>query len=397
MRNHGKLDHSPGPVRRRSGTTRRRLALSFGLALLAGFPHPAAAAALDLPSGWTALAPDLADFVLAQSPEREGTATVTVLIPTSEALQASLADVFVDKIPELVEALYGDVMKVQTAAPLAGSAHAPVAAAAMLLVALDDGSEGRIEATAYLVGQQLQIVLVAAPTGIGEADRSLVEARALVDDFRARQLLMGEERRKEIAAELQAPETSADAPRDPERAVLDVIHFLRLPFDSAQPGNASDPKTKTALLLEDGRAFEDVSEAPDSFDPQSRPLGSPGAGRWRYDGEGYLLTFTDGETGTAVAKAAKTLPAAAAQRIAGTYRAQNGAPAAPLAETLVLGEDGSLSLGGNGRATYALAGRTIAITPDGREAATYLFGYQGEDAHHPDILVIGTALYERAE
>lgn len=185
-----------------------------------------------------------------------------------------------------------------------------------------------------------------------------------------------------------------------DESIENVIHFLRFVFDGSNPGAAAEPKAITALLLKDGRVFESEPSAPSAFDPSTRSPGSAGTGRWQRDGEAYALSFSDGTQGTAVAKAAKTIPAPAALPLNGTYVATGGPAGSTLPERLRFFDDGSLLLIAAGAPArtghYRIAKRTIEIGDGTGAHHAYLFGLQGEIAR-PDVLIVANRIYERED
>lgn len=183
----------------------------------------------------------------------------------------------------------------------------------------------------------------------------------------------------------------------PDEQVENVIYFLRYAFDGANPAAAGEPAATTALLLKDGRVFEGEARAPAAFDPDSRPPGSAGTGRWQRDGEAYALAFSDGTQGTAVAGAAKTFPAPAAMAFAGSYRAIGGPATDLLPEQIDFYPDGSLLLKAPNRVlggSYEITQRTIRLAADGQRTTQFLFGFRGE-LEEPVLLILGNRIYER--
>ncbi|MDX2308277.1 MAG: hypothetical protein NW216_08575 [Hyphomicrobium sp.] len=364
---------------------------------MAGTFPASAGVPFDLPAGWTASAPPLSGLLLAQSPDGGDAQPVTVLIPPCQDLKGPLRDAFVEDVPLLIETLYGDLMRTPATVPLAGLAASPVAVSARVGIMLDDGIPAEVEAVGYRVGNRYQIILLAAPGTLSDEDENVVEGRTLVEDLRARQFVLTEDAVTAIAGQEQSGRPAPDDTQPlTDESVENVIQYLRMVFSAGDPSAAPEPQTITALLLNDGRAFEAVREPAAAFKPETRPLGSPGVARWRRDGEGYLLTFPDGTQGTAVAKAALTSAAAAGQRIDGTYTT-DVVPVAPLSRTLHFNADGSLRIGEATTGRYTLDARTLTLTPSGGDAVAYLFGWQGEEPKHPSRLIIGTNVYERAE
>ncbi len=243
---------------------------------------------------------------------------------------------------------------------------------------------------------------------MAETDPILLTARARLEAWRADGLIVTPDLRLKSSddgpegqpgdegdAAPDKADPEANPPADPNSLVEDVIHYLRFTFDGSDPASAVDPKSITALLLSDGRVFENEARAPAAFDATTRPLGSPGAGRWQRDGEGYALAFGDDTQGTAVAKAAKTFAAAASMAFAGHYVGAGGAATADLPDHLSFYDDGSLKRSaareGGDSARYTIAARTITLTGADGAATSYLFGFQGE-REAPSLLIIGNRI-----
>lgn len=368
-------------------------------------PAPAIASPLGtLPPGWTFA---VTDVVAVFSPGGE-TGNVSIIAPPVLSTVGDVKTAFIEEVPALIEDLIGEARPTGVPVPLPASDAVAPGLLVPLTVVTEDGSEARLEATGYPVpGKRMQLFFVAAPAGMPEDAPDLRTARTLVDQWRAAGLIVtpdltsqagGREAAggSEDADDAPAGETDAAAPAASEVEVENLIHFLRFAFDGS--GRMSDPQAITALLLKDGRVFESEARAPSVFDPASRPPGSPGTGRWQRDGEAYALAFADGTQGTAVAAAAKTLPAPAAMTLAGRYTAIGGPPSDLLTATIEFYPDGSLLLKDEGKSlsgAYSITQRTIRLTVPGRPEAAFVFGYRGEP-EKPELLILGNRIYERA-
>lgn len=361
-----------------------------------------------LPAGWTVA---ITDVIAIFSPS-DAAGTVTLIAPPVAAKAGDVRTAFIDDVPALIEDLFGEARPAGVPVPLPASDAVAPGLMVPLVVALDDGSEARLEATGYAVpGGRMQVFFIAAPIGMAADDPRLGSARTFVDQWRARGLIVTPELSAEVAARAAAagpPEDAGDGPAsdaadtkaaDPDADVENVIQYLRFAFDATKPGEPAEPMAVTALLMKDGRVFEGEMSAPAAFNPASRPPGSPGTGRWQRDGEAYALAFADGTQGTAVAAAAKTLAAPAALTFAGGYRAIGGPVSEDLPDRLSFYPDGSLLLRSEGRTlsgTYAISQRTIRLAEGGKPERSYLFGLRG-DLERPDLLVVGNRIYERED
>lgn len=360
-----------------------------------------------LPAGWTVAITD----VIAIFSSSDAAGTVTLIAPPVAAKAGDVRTAFIDDVPALIEDLFGEARPAGVPVPLPASDAGAPGLTVPLVVALDDGSEARLEATGYAVpGGRMQVFFIAAPIGMAADDPRLGSARALIDQWRARGLIVTPELSAEVAARTAAagppdagngaPPAGADAaPANPDDDVENVIQYLRFAFDATKPGAPAEPIAVTALLMKDGRVFEGEMSAPAAFDPASRPPGSPGTGRWQRDGEAYALAFADGTQGTAVAAAAKTLAAPGTLTFAGGYRAIGGPVSEDLPDRLSFYPDGSLLLRSAQRThsgTYAISQRTIRLAEGGKSERSYLFGFRG-DLERPDLLVVGNRIYERED
>ena len=333
-------------------------------------------------------------------------------------VEGDVRSAIIERAPALIEELFGEARPAGEPVPLPASEAVAPGLLVPLIVALEDGSDARIEATGYpLPGNRLQLFLVALPTTMSEGNSALKTARTLIDQWRAAGLAVTERLTSQAmaAAEPRVTEESSDAAATPEQGpappldrsqnqqmspdeeVENVIYFLRYAFDGANPSAAAEPIATTALLLKDGRVFEGESRAPAEFDPASRPPGSAGTGRWQRDGEAYALAFSDGTQGTAVAGAAKTFPAPAAMAFSGTYRAIGGPAADLLPDQIDFYPDGSLLLKSQDRVlsgSYEIALRSVRMAADGQSTALFLFGFRGK-LEEPALLILGNRIYER--
>jgi hypothetical protein len=258
-----------------------------------------------------------------------------------------------------------------------------------------------------LTGKRMQLFFIVAPAAMADDDAQLRAARGLVDRWRADGLLVNADLTAQMgtrpavfdAGPAVKPLPAAVAPVSPDDSVENVIHFLRLSFDGAKPEAAGEPVSLTALLLKDGRVFEGEARSPADFDPDTRPPGSPGTGRWQRDGEAYAVAFGDGTQGTAVAGPAKTVAAPAALTLSGRYLATGRSASDVLADAIEFYSDGSLLLKSDGRVAsgnYEIGMRTARISIAGQPQRAFVFGMQGETSA-PTLLIIGNRVYERAE
>ncbi len=386
---------------------RRGLAAALWMLVMLAPSHAEDSPLGPLPAGWTVA---ITDVIAIFSPS-DAAGTVTLIAPPVAAKAGDARTAFIDDVPALIEDLFGEARPAGVPVPLPASDAVAPGLTVPLVVALDDGSEARLEATGYAApGGRMQVFFIAAPIGMAADDPRLGSARTLVDQWRARGLIVTPELSAEVAARAAAagppdagngaPPAGADAAlAHPDDDVENVIQYLRFAFDATKPGEPAEPMAVTALLMKDGRVFEGEMSAPAAFDPASRPPGSPGTGRWQRDGEAYALAFSDGTQGTAVAAAAKTLAAPAALTFAGGYRAIGGPVSEDLPDRLSFYPDGSLLLRSEGRTlsgTYAISQRTIRLAEGGKPERSYLFGLRG-DLERPDLLVVGNRIYERED
>lgn len=186
----------------------------------------------------------------------------------------------------------------------------------------------------------------------------------------------------------------------PDETVENVIHYLRLVSDGSPKQEKRELKSFTALLLKDGRVFENEELAPSVFDPTKRPTGSAGTGRWQRDGEAYALAFSDGTEGTAVSVAAITSPAPPAMVLVGLFEETTPNPHPILPHRFNFFKDGSLilerpeQLPQSGH--YKISLRSIEIDDGQGTRQSFIFGVH-EPLENPELLVIGNKLYQRIE
>jgi hypothetical protein len=368
-----------------------------------------------LPAGWTVALTDV--IAIYSAPSDEG--SVTVIAPPVITVEGDIRSAIIERAPALIEELFGEARPAGEPVPLPASEAVAPGLLVPLVVALDDGSEARIEATGYpLPGNRMQLYLVALPTAMSDSNAAIKTARTLIERWRASGLAVTEKltsqvvappepRAREDSSESDATPQQTPAPSiadsqaqqvSPDEQVENVIYFLRYAFDGANPAAGGEPAATTALLLKDGRVFEGEPSAPAAFDPASRPPGSAGTGRWQRDGEAYALAFSDGTQGTAVAGAAKTFPAPAAMAFAGAYRAIGGPATDLLPDQIDFYPDGSLLLKSPGRVlggSYEITQRSVRMAADGQRTMQFLFGFRGE-MQEPELLILGNRIYERA-
>ncbi len=368
-----------------------------------------------LPAGWTVALTDV--IAIYSAPSDDG--SVTIVAPPTMAVEGDIRSAIIERAPALIEDLFGEARPAGEPVPLPASEAVAPGLLVPLVVALEDGSEARIEATGYpLPGNRLQLFLVALPSAMADSNSAVKSARTLIEQWRASGLAVTEKLTSQVVAppEPRAGDDSTDAAatpqqnpvppiadsqdqQSPDEQVENVIYFLRYAFDGANPAAAGEPAATTALLLKDGRVFEGESRAPAAFDPASRPPGSAGTGRWQRDGEAYALAFSDGTQGTAVAGPAKTFPAPAAMAFAGTYRAIGGPATDLLPDQIDFYPDGSLLLKSPDRVlggSYEITQRTVRLAADGQRTTQFLFGFRG-DLEEPELLILGNRIYERTE
>jgi hypothetical protein len=368
-----------------------------------------------LPAGWTVALTDV--IAIYSAPSDDG--SVTIVAPPIMPVEGDIRSAIIERAPALIEDLFGEARPAGEPVPLPASEAVAPGLLVPLVVALEDGSEARIEATGYpLPGNRLQLFLVALPSAIADSNSAVKSARTLIEQWRASGLAVTEKLTSQLVAppEPRPREDSTDSPAPPQQSpappiadsqeqqspdeqVENVIYFLRYAFDGANPAAAGEPAATTALLLKDGRVFEGESRAPAAFDPASRPPGSAGTGRWQRDGEAYALAFSDGTQGTAVAGPAKTFPAPAAMAFAGTYRAIGGPATDLLPDQIDFYPDGSLLLKSPDRVlggSYEITQRTVRLAADGQRTTQFLFGFRG-DLEEPELLILGNRIYERTE
>ncbi len=390
----------------------QRVALALSLAL-AGPVCPAVLAQQPasplgaLPAGWTVTLTDV--VALFSGPTAEG--TVTIVAPPVIAAEGDIRSAIIEKAPTLIEDLFGEARPAGDPTPLPASDAIAPGLLVPLTVELEDGSQARIEAIGYpLPGKRLQLFLVAFPKTMPDRNPEIMRARTLVDQWRAAGVIVNEDLTSQLAGPAEAPEAEdgtepqgnapgAAAATHPDDRIENLIYFLRFAFNGANPSATGEPSTVTALLLKDGRVFESEARAPAEFDPASRPPGSPGTGRWQRDGEAYALAFADGTQGTAVAAAAKTLPAAASMMFNGRFLATGGPHSVLLTSTIEFYPDGSFLLKDLTKTlsgTYAISGRTIRFAVPNIAPAAFVFGYRGE-VSAPTFVIIGDRTYERAD
>lgn len=189
-------------------------------------------------------------------------------------------------------------------------------------------------------------------------------------------------------------------PLQPDETVENVIHYLRIVSEGTAPQGNGELRTFTALLLKDGRVFENEELSPTVFDPAKRPLGSAGTGRWQRDGEAYALAFSDGTEGTAVSSAAVTFPAPPSMVLIGLFEEKTPIPHKILPHRLNFFKDGSLILERTDQIPqsghYKINMRSIKIEDGQGTQHSFLFGAH-EPLEKPQILVIGNKLYQRID
>lgn len=367
-------------------------------------PPPNAGPLGPLPAGWTTAVTDVIAVFSTASPN----GSVTIVAPAATMANGDIRSAIIELAPALIEDMFGGPRPGGEPVPLPASDNAAAGLMIPFTVTLDDGDDARIEVTGYpLQGKRMQLFFIVAPAAMADDDALLSAARGLVDRWRADGLAVTADlmaRNEPMSAVLDTrpavlPLPATVTPVSPDDSVENVIHFLRFTFDGGKPEAAGEPVSLTALLLKDGRVFEGEARAPADFDPDTRPPGTPGTGRWQRDGEAYAVAFGDGTQGTAVAGPAKTVPAPAALMLSGRYVAVGGAASDVLADAIDFYSDGSLLLKGGGRAasgSYEIGLRTARIRIAGQPQRAFVFGMQGE-ASAPELLIIGTRVYERAE
>ncbi|MFM7084808.1 MAG: hypothetical protein ACKOW3_07385 [Hyphomicrobium sp.] len=189
-------------------------------------------------------------------------------------------------------------------------------------------------------------------------------------------------------------------PPAPDETVENVIHYLRLVSEGVSSQEKRELKSFTALLLKDGRVFENEELAPSVFDPTKRPIGSAGTGRWQRDGEAYALAFSDGTEGTAVSIAAITSPAPPSMILIGLFEEKAAIPHSILPHRMNFFKDGSLIFERDERVPYSgrykINSRSIEIEDGQGISQSFLFGVQ-EPLDKPQLLVIGNKVYQRVE
>ncbi len=357
-----------------------------------------------LPAGWTTAVTDVIAIFSAASPE----GSLTIVAPAATPANGDIRSAIIELAPALIEDMFGEPRPAGEPVPLPASDGVAAGLMIPFTVTLDDGDDGRIEVTGYpLTGKRMQLFFIVAPAAMADDDAQLRAARGLVDRWRADGLAVNADLTAQMGALPAAfdagpavpPLPAVEDPAVPDDSVENVIHFLRFSFDGGKPEAAGEPVSLTALLLKDGRVFESEARAPADFDPDTRPPGSPGTGRWQRDGEAYAVAFGDGTQGTAVAGPAKTVAAPAALTLSGRYLAIGGTASDVLADAIEFYSDGSLLLKGGGRVAsgnYEIGMRTARVSIAGQPQRAFVFGMQG-DASAPALLIIGNRVYERAE
>lgn len=204
---------------------------------------------------------------------------------------------------------------------------------------------------------------------------------------------------KPITPEAETP-PELPKPLQPDDTVENVIHYLRLVSDGSNTMGSKDVKSFTALLLKDGRFFENEELAPRIFDPAKRPIGSAGTGRWQRDGEAYALAFSDGTEGSAVSSAALTSPAPPSMILMGLFEETTFTPHQILPHRLNFFKDGSLILERPEQIPqsghYKIGLRSIDIEYEQGTIQSFLLGVH-QPLEKPQLLVIGSKLYQRIE
>lgn len=371
--------------------------------LRAGGPEAAAPSPLgSLPAGWTLA---VADVMAVFSPPTEA-GSVTLLSPPAITAKGDIRSAIIEEAPSLIEDLFGEPRPAGSPVPLPGSETVAPGLLVPFSVELEDGSQARIETTGYpLPDGRIQLLFLAAPASMPDNDATLETGRTLIEQWRGASVPINANLLPELAqqgANAVESDASAQANADPGTAgpddkVENVIQYIRFAFDGANPASAGEPVSVTALLLTDGRVFENEARAPADFDPATRPPGSAGTGRWQRDGEAYAMAFSDGAQGTAVAASAKTLAAPASLLMSGTFMATSGGPHDLLPGEIDFYPDGSLLLRDKDAVlsgTYEIARRTARISVPGRQPGAFLFGFQGDMAA-PSLIVLGKRVYKR--
>ncbi len=373
------------------------------------------------PTGWTMSASQAG--LSYQSP---GTAagSASVLIAPLHEIAGDFISTFAEDVPALVEDLFGEPINQGPAKDWPSKGSGSQALSSIHLVRSTDGTEIRVQTIGYPLPQGTQLVFIVLPADLPLESDSVKQALRLTESLRAGPFALTPDVLTTAlasgVAQLRAGVVDDDGnataaqrlpdndPDNPDERIEAVIYYLRLNFDGQGSVGDAELAPITATLLKDGHAFEREASAPASLDPSKRPDGAGGVGRWEKDGEGYLLTFTDGESGTAVSSAAKTFAAPAAMTFDGTYIPSGGSTAAGgWAGSLTFAADETLTIGvgtgtGGGSAAsatqgrYKISQRTIEITAADGGTSSRIFGFQG-DRDRPDVLLIGNRIYTRKE
>lgn len=395
-----------------------RLALGTLLFFAAASAAQAASPSLPPPPvGWTMSAGQSGLFY--QSPTSD-IGAASVLITPVEPKSGDFASTFGEDVPSLVEDLFGEAIQQSPVKKISKASDVTTALSSTHVVRTDDNAEIRVQVTGYSRPGGVQLIFIVSSTELPASAAVLKQALEFSDRVRSQNFsLTAELLAAAVATGVAAPTRAATSdeeglsntrlplPANPEERIEAVIYYLRLSFDNQGRVGDTELAPVTATLLKDGRAYEREASAPAAFDPAKRPDGGGGVGRWEKDGEGYSLTFTDGESGTAVSSAAKTYPAPSVMTLHGTYIPNGGTASGNWADRLTFAADETIAIGvgtepsGGAAASivqgrYRISQRTIEITPADGTMTSRIFGFQG-DHERPEVLLIGDRVYTRQE
>jgi hypothetical protein len=362
------------------------------------------------PAGWTVSASTAG--LLYQAPEYLG-AGISLLVAPSQPANADFKAGFSEDVPALIEDMFGEITRQGLPKPVDGAPKSQGAQLAAYLVrSSETDTEIRISVMAYTAADEGQRIFILSPKELSSKNAAYLQAFAFANAIRRSKYALTSERLTEA---LGSPPESAIAvevlpplPDDPEARIEGVIYYLEYDFDAGSDTAGPDLAPVTATLLSNGRLFEREPSAPAGFNPEKRADGSRGVGRWKKDGEGYALTFTDGGSGTAVSSAAKTFPAPAVMTLSGTYLPQGGGTATGnWTDGLTFKDDETvgISLGTDPAGTplppqtsrsYRISQRTIDIINDEGSKSSRIFGFQGT-REAPELLVIGDQVFTRQD